>query len=84
MDEKVVAVFEPVEASVDDRVGEEAVGAEGKVTSMLLQPVELQHMILKYITFNSQFWGNASKSILILSFAAFSSVLEWEQNKDSD
>ena len=82
MDKKVVAVFEPVEASVDDRVGEETVGAEGKVTSMLLQPVELQHMILKYITFNFQFWGNAS--ILILSFAAFSSVLEWEQNKDSD
>lgn len=76
--------LEPVQASVDDRVGGEVVGAEGKVTSMLLQLVELQHMMFEYIRFNSQFWGNASKPILILSFAAFSSVLETEQNKDSD
>jgi len=83
MDEKMgVALFEPVEASVDD--GGEIVGAGGKATSMLLQPVELQHMMLEYISFKSQFQGNASNSILILSFAAFMSVLEREQNKDSD
>lgn len=83
MDEKMgVAMFEPVEASVDD--GGEIVGAGGKATFMLLQPVELQHMMLEYISFNSQFQGNASNSILILFFAAFMSVLEREQNKDSD
>ena len=85
IDEKmVVAMVEPVAVvlgSVDDSGVGGTVGAEGKVTVIVLQPVELQHMTLECARSNFQPGGNASNSLFIVSFAAFRSVLEREQSK---